>query len=64
MPQSLLQMSTYVEITESRQGLLIASPEEVAFRLGYISSQELQILIEQMPVCPYRHYLEKFTRPA
>src|SRR5438445_4997437 len=40
-PESLIQAATFVETVESRQGLRIACIEEVAYRMGYISAQQV-----------------------
>ena len=37
-PESLLEAASYVATLEKRQGQKIASPEEIAFRLGYIKA--------------------------
>ena len=39
--ESLLDASAFVHAVQARQGLLIASPEEVAFRMGYIDAERL-----------------------
>jgi len=44
MPDSLMQAGTFVQTIQSRQGLLVGSPEEVAFRMGYINADELRAL--------------------
>ena len=41
-PRSLLEAAHYVEVIESRQGLKIACPEEIALRKGFISRDEFQ----------------------
>ena len=43
--QSLIQAAHFVETIENRQGLKIACPEEVAWRMGYISREQLQRLV-------------------
>ncbi|MDR0393385.1 MAG: NTP transferase domain-containing protein [Puniceicoccales bacterium] len=63
-PQSLLQVGNYVEILETRQGLFIASPEEIALRLGYITLDDIQKYIDKTPQCTYRHYLENLIHYA
>lgn len=57
-PSSLLQVSSFIEMLESRQGLLISSPEEIALRLGYISEEKLLQSIKKMPNCLYKNYLK------
>ena len=41
-PDSLLQASTFVQTIQSRQGMLVGCPEEVAFRMGYIDATALR----------------------
>jgi glucose-1-phosphate thymidylyltransferase len=54
---SLLQASQYVELLEQRQGLRIACPEEVAFRLGYISYDQFFKLAQRCAKSGYGDYL-------
>jgi len=42
MPDSLMQAGTFVQTIQSRQGMLVGSPEEVAFRMGFIDAQALR----------------------
>ena len=42
MPDSLMQAGTFVQTIQSRQGMLVGSPEEVAFRMGFIDAQILR----------------------
>ncbi len=42
MPDSLLQAATFVQTIQSRQGMLVGCPEEVAFRMGYIDADTLR----------------------
>lgn len=42
MPDSLLQASTFVQTIQSRQGMLVGCPEEVAYRMGYIDADALR----------------------
>jgi glucose-1-phosphate thymidylyltransferase len=46
--ESLLQASTFVQTIEERQGLMIASPEEIAFHRGYISEEALRELSREL----------------
>jgi glucose-1-phosphate thymidylyltransferase len=47
-PESLLQAGNFVETVESRQGLKIACIEEVAYRMGYISAEQVKALAESL----------------
>jgi len=42
MPDSLMQAGTFVQTIQSRQGMLVGCPEEVAFRMGFISADTLR----------------------
>ena len=42
--ESLLQGATFIEAIQQRQGLMIACPEEIAYRQGYISREQLETL--------------------
>jgi glucose-1-phosphate thymidylyltransferase len=54
---SLLQASQFVETVETRQGLKISAPEEVAFRMGYIDAAQLRKLSEGLGKSDYGAYL-------
>ncbi|TGW14598.1 glucose-1-phosphate thymidylyltransferase [bacterium NHP-B] len=58
-PQALLEASEYVSVVQSRQSLVVASPEEVAWRMKFISSAAFQRLVEELPVSAYRSVLEE-----
>jgi len=55
---SLVQATHFVQTVEQRQGLKIASPEEVAFRMGYIDRPQLRRLSEALGKSDYGAYLE------
>jgi glucose-1-phosphate thymidylyltransferase len=55
--ESLLQASNFVQTIEERQGLMISSPEEIAFHRGYISDHELRELATELGQTSYRNYL-------
>ncbi|NPC94359.1 glucose-1-phosphate thymidylyltransferase RfbA [Bacillus sp. WMMC1349] len=57
--KSLLEASNYVEAVQNRQGLYIASLEEIAFRKGYINAEELRRLAEPLCKTEYGKYLLK-----
>ena len=54
---SLLEASEFVAAIQRRQGLVISSPEEIAFRQGWISADELRRQAEPMAKNPYGAYL-------
>ncbi len=54
---ALLEASTFIETIEKRQGLKIACPEEIAYRMGYISSGDLRALAEPIARNGYGQYL-------
>lgn len=56
-PKSLLHAANFVETIESRQGLKIGCPEEVAFRQGYIDANQLKKLAEKYAKNNYGRYL-------
>jgi len=59
--ESLVQATNYVEAVENRQGLKIASPEEVAWRMGYISKEHLKDLAKALGKSTYGQYLQKLV---
>lgn len=54
---SLIEAALYVQTVQKRQGLKIACPEEIGYRLGYISAEEMQRLAEPMKKNEYGQYL-------
>ncbi len=61
---SLQQASSYIETLESRQGLRVACPEEIAFRLGWITTDQLLALAEPLTKSGYGDYLRMIARNA
>jgi len=55
--ESLMQASTFVEAIETRQGLKIACPEEIAFRTGLITVAQLKALAQPLESTAYGQYL-------
>lgn len=55
--ESLLQASNYIATIQERQGLMVACPEEIAYRMGYISRAELAKLGSVMQKNGYGQYL-------
>jgi glucose-1-phosphate thymidylyltransferase len=55
--ESLLQASMFIEAIESRQGLKVCCPEEIAYRAGYISAEQLESLARPLAKTGYGTYL-------
>lgn len=55
--ESLLEAAHFVETTERRQGLKISCPEEIAYRMGYITDAELRVLAGRLHNSGYGEYL-------
>ena len=60
-PKSLLDASQYVEVIQSRQGVFIASPEEVALHMNFVTTSEFIQVISTMPNSKYKDYLSKLS---
>jgi glucose-1-phosphate thymidylyltransferase len=60
--ESLLEASTFIETLEKRQGLKIACIEEIAYRIGYISAEQVCRLAQPMQKNGYGKYLIEITR--
>lgn len=56
-PKSMLDAANFIYALEERQGLKISCPEEIAWRLGNISDEQLYQLAKEMPSCDYSNYL-------
>jgi glucose-1-phosphate thymidylyltransferase len=54
---SLMEASQYIQIIEQRQGLKVACPEEIAWRMGYIDASQVERLAEPMKKNEYGQYL-------
>ncbi len=55
--ESMIQAINFIHAIEQRQGLKIACLEEIAYRLGYISADQLEMLATNMKESPYGQYL-------
>lgn len=60
--ESLLQASNFVQAVEERQGLMISSPEEIAYRKGFISREQLKKLAEKLGRNGYGDYLLRLAQ--
>jgi glucose-1-phosphate thymidylyltransferase len=55
--ESLLQAGTFIQTIEQRQGLKIACPEEIAYRMGYIDAAQVSRLAQPLEKTTYGQYL-------
>ncbi|PKM42485.1 MAG: glucose-1-phosphate thymidylyltransferase [Gammaproteobacteria bacterium HGW-Gammaproteobacteria-1] len=60
--ESLLQASLYIQTIEERQGLKIACPEEIAYRMGYIDAEQVERIAAQYRNNGYGEYLRMMLR--
>ncbi len=56
-PDALLEASQFIQTIEKRQGLKIACPEEIAYRMGFIDAERLAALAEPLKSSGYGDYL-------
>ncbi|UTA49536.1 glucose-1-phosphate thymidylyltransferase RfbA [Simiduia sp. 21SJ11W-1] len=57
--ESLLEASHFIATLEHRQGLKVACPEEIAFRMGWISNEQLEKLAAPLLKNSYGKYLQR-----
>src|SRR6266403_1327723 len=57
--QAMLEASLFIQTIETRQGLMVACPEEIAFRYGYIGAQQLEDIASSMKSNGYGLYLQQ-----
>jgi glucose-1-phosphate thymidylyltransferase len=59
--ESLMQAANYIQAVEDRQGLMVACLEEIAFRMGYITSADVLRLAKPMASSAYGEYLVRLV---
>ena len=57
-PEALLQASNFFGVIEDRQGLKVACIEEIALHKGFISIDEFENMVNNIPNSLYRNYLD------
>src|SRR5271155_2919136 len=55
--ESLMDAANYIQAIEKRQGLMVACPEEIAYRSGYITAQQVEAVAQPMKNNSYGAYL-------
>jgi glucose-1-phosphate thymidylyltransferase len=63
-PEALLQASNFFGVIEQRQGLKVGCIEEIAFRMKFISRNNFESLVNSLPKCSYREYLERILQDS
>jgi glucose-1-phosphate thymidylyltransferase len=60
--EAMMEASLFIQTIEKRQGLMIACPEEIAYRYGYINADQLEALAQSMNKSSYGAYLLQVLR--
>ena len=60
--ETMLEASLFIQTLETRQGLMIACPEEIAYRYGYITANQLEAIAQPMSKNRYGAYLMQLLR--
>jgi len=60
--ESLMDAALYIQAIEKRQGLMVACPEEIAYRSGYITAAEMEKIGNTMKNSSYGAYLHQLLR--
>lgn len=60
--ESLLQAAAFIQTVEERQGMMISSPEEIAYRMGFIDREQLRRLLDELGSSTYRARLETLLK--
>jgi glucose-1-phosphate thymidylyltransferase len=56
-----MQAANYIQAVEERQGLMVACLEEIAFRMGYITAEDVSRLAKPMASSAYGEYLRRLV---
>jgi glucose-1-phosphate thymidylyltransferase len=62
--ESLLQAGSFIQTIQERQGLMISCPEEIAYRMGHISKEQLSELGKKLAGNSYGEYILSVARDA
>ena len=62
--ESLLEAAQFISVIEGRQGFKIACPEEIAYRMGYITAADLEALAKPLAKNSYGQYLMRILTEA
>ena len=59
---SLMDAANFIRVVEERQGLKIACPEEIAYRMGFIDAEQILKLAKPLKKSGYGKYLERVVK--
>jgi glucose-1-phosphate thymidylyltransferase len=62
--ESLLQASAFIQTVQERQGLMISCPEEIAYRMEFISKEQLLKLGQELSSNSYGQYILDVAKSA
>ena len=62
--ESLLQAASFIQTVQERQGLMISCPEEIAFRMGFITKEQLLKLGQELSSNGYGKYILEVANSA
>ncbi len=60
--EAMLEAALFIQTIETRQGLMVACPEEIAYRYGYIGAEQLESIAASMTNNGYGSYLRQLLR--
>ncbi|MDP9161579.1 MAG: glucose-1-phosphate thymidylyltransferase RfbA [Acidobacteriota bacterium] len=60
--EAMLEASLFIQTIETRQGLMVACPEEISYRYGYISAQQVEAIAAPMKSNRYGTYLSQMLK--
>jgi glucose-1-phosphate thymidylyltransferase len=60
--ESLMEAALFIQAIEKRQGLMVACPEEIAYRSGYITAAQVKKIGDAMKNSSYGSYLLQLLR--
>ena len=61
-PDAMMMASQFVQVVENRQGMMIACPEEICWRQGWLNDQQLRELGEELNKTAYGQYLIQLSQ--
>jgi glucose-1-phosphate thymidylyltransferase len=59
---SLLEASAFISVIQKRQGLMVASPVEIAFKQGWVDAEQVLAIAQPLLKSDYGHYLVSLVK--